>query len=143
LDQAAARAKTKIPDSKPFSLKYKAKGVSDGGFQSLKGSEDGDGSGISVNYSIDPSRQGAFTINEPKGDEALIVIDPVKFTSILYCQIVFMTFEVKLSDFLQVLGTFLKPHQVDGVRFLFRSLNRTGAGFSGAEIQVCIQSVRI
>ncbi len=80
MDQAAARAtsKTKLSDSKPFSLKYKAKGVSDGGFQSLKGPEDGDGSGGSVNYSIDPSRQGAFAINEPTGDEALVVIDPVR-----------------------------------------------------------------
>ena len=77
LDQAAARAKTKLPDSKPFSLKYKAKGVSDGGFQSLKGSEEGDGSGHGVNFSIDPSRQGAFAINEPPGEEALVVIDPV------------------------------------------------------------------
>jgi hypothetical protein len=71
--------RTKLPDAQPFSLKYKSKGVSEGSFpgcQSLRGLDD-DGPSAGLKYSIDPSRQGAFALNDPPGDDALVVIDPV------------------------------------------------------------------
>ena len=47
------------------------------GCESLRGSE-ADGTLSSVKYSIDPSRQGAFALNDPPtGEDALVVIDPV------------------------------------------------------------------
>lgn len=46
------------------------------GCQSSKGSEE-DCALAGVKFSIDPTRQGAFALNDPPGDDALVVIDPV------------------------------------------------------------------
>eukprot|EP00960_Hanusia_phi_P041972 755246-Hanusia_phi.AAC.2 len=57
------------------------------------------GSKAAKNFTVDPSRQHAYILNDDQKDQFLVVLDPV-------------------------LGMHMKPHQVAGVKFLYKTLMR-------------------